>query len=218
MLRVARRSAVDQRADCQRRIKTLVVTAPEALRAQLRHLSTTRLITTCLALRPDPTADPVRVSDPTQATKHALRSLARRHRALSEEISDLDALINPLVEAINPALVALHGIGPDSAGQLLVTAGANTNRLRSEAAFAMLCGVAPLPASSGRTHRHRLNRGGDRQANAALHRIVLSRLRWDPQTQDYMDRRRAEGLSKRDVIRCLKRHLAREVFTALSTP
>lgn len=213
-LRVARRSAVLQRADVQRRIKALLVTAPEPLRAQLRQLSTTRLITVCAQLRPDP----ARIEDPLQATKHALRSLARRHRALSDEIGDLDVLIDPLVTDINPALLALNGVGPDSAGQLLVTAGANVERLRSEAAFAMICGTAPVPASSGRTHRHRLNRGGDRQANAALHRIVLSRLRWDPTTQAYMQRRREEGLSTRDVIRCLKRHLTREVYTALNNP
>lgn len=213
-LRVARRSAVLQRADTQRRIKALLVTAPEPLRTRLRQLSATRLVKTCAALRPDPD----RAADLDQATKHALRSLARRHLALSAEIDDLDELIDPLVTAINPALMALNGVGSDSAGQLLITAGANVERLRSEAAFAMLCGTAPVPASSGRTHRHRLNRGGDRQANAALHRVVLSRLRWDPTTQAYMKRRREEGLSTREVIRCLKRHLAREIYTALNNP
>lgn len=213
-LRIARRSAVAQRADTQRRIKAMLITAPEPLRGQLRGLSVTRLITTCAGLRPDA----ARIAEPEHATKHALRSLARRHLALGREIGDLDALIDPLIAQINPALLALNGVGPDSAGQLLVTAGANVERLRSEAALAMLCGAAPVPASSGRTHRHRLNRGGDRQANAALHRIVLSRLRWDPTTQAYMKRRRGEGLSTRDVIRCLKRHLVREIHTALTNP
>jgi transposase len=120
------------------------------------------------------------IGEPEQAAKVALRALGRRHAALSAEIAELEALIAPLVEQINPELLALNGVGPDSAGQLLITAGQNTERLRSEGAFAMLCGVAPIPASSGKTNRHRLNRGGDRQANAALYRVVLSRMRWDP--------------------------------------
>ncbi|TQJ08287.1 IS110 family transposase [Lapillicoccus jejuensis] len=211
-LRVARRSAIDQRADCQRRIKTLIVTAAEPLRARLRGLPTRQLLAACAGLRPDLT----RVGDPEQATKTALRALARRHHALSEEITDLDAVIDPLVAAINPQLVALNGVGADVAGQLLVTAGENSDRVHSEAAFAMLCGVAPIPASSGRTHRHRLNRGGDRQANAALYRVVLCRLRWDPRTQAYMHRRTEQGLSKKDIIRCLKRLIAREIYYVLN--
>ena len=210
-LRVARRSAVDQRADCIRRIKTLIVTAPEDLRARLRALPKQALLDTCTGLRPDTN----RADEPQQAAKVALRSLARRHAALTEEITDLDELIEPLVAAINPDLLALNGVGADVAGQLLVTAGENTARIHSEAAFAMLCGAAPIPASSGKTHRHRLNRGGDRQANAALYRIVLCRLRWDPRTQAYMRRRTAEGLSKKDIIRCLKRLIAREIYYVL---
>lgn len=211
-LRVARRSAVGQRADCLRRIKTLLVTAPETLRERLRDLTDGDLIDACAGLRPDR----ARVAQPQQAAKIALRSLARRHAGLSEEIADLDDLIAPLVAAINPALVALNGVGPDVAGQLLVTAGENSERIRSEAAFAMLCGAAPIPASSGNTHRHRLNRGGDRQANAALYRIVICRLRWDPRTQAYMKRRTEEGLSKKDIIRCLKRTIAREIYYILT--
>lgn len=211
-LRVARRSAVDQRADCMRRIKTLIITAPEELRERLRGLPKQQLLNSCAGLRPDTT----RVDEPDQATKVALRALARRYGALTEEIADLDALIEPLVVAINPDLLDLNGVGADVAGQLLVTAGENTQRLRSEAAFAMLCGVAPIPASSGKTHRHRLNRGGDRQANAALYRIVLCRLRWDPRTQAYMARRTTQGLSKKDIIRCLKRLIAREIYYALT--
>ncbi|WP_417554427.1 IS110 family transposase [Microbacterium sp.] len=211
-LRVARRSAVDQRADCMRRIKTLLVTAPDELRERLRRLPDRELLHACAGLRPDT----IRVGEPEQAVKVALRSLARRHAALTAEIDDLDELIEPLVTAINPALLELNGVGPDVAGQLLVTAGENTDRLRSEAAFAMLCGVAPIPASSGKTHRHRLNRGGDRQANAALYRVVLSRLRWDPRTQAYMRRRTEQGLSKKDIIRCLKRLIAREIYYVLT--
>ncbi|MDP5184889.1 IS110 family transposase, partial [Blastococcus sp. BMG 814] len=184
-LRVARSSAVDQRADCQRRIKSLIVTTAEPLRAQLRGLKDSRLITTCAGLRPDP----ARIGEPEQAAKTALRALARRHAALTAEIDDLDKLIGPLVTAINPELMTRTGVGPDVAGQLLVTAGQNTDRLHSEPAFAMLCGVAPIPASSGRTHRHRLNRGGDRQANAALYRVALCRMRWEPRTRAYVERR-----------------------------
>jgi transposase len=213
-LRVARRSAVDQRADAQRQIKSLVVTAPAELRERLRGLPVTDLITTCAHLRPD-TAD---AASPATAAKIALRSLARRHQRLSAEIADLDQLLQPLVAAINPSLVAANGVGTDVAGQLLVTAGQNHDRLRSEAAFAMLCGAAPIPASSGRTTRHRLNRGGDRQANAALYRVVLCRLRWDPRTRAYAERRTQQGLSKKEIIRCLKRYVARELHQIITTP
>jgi transposase len=213
-LRVARRSAIAQRADVQRQMKCLVVTAPDDLRAALRNLTTHELIRTCAAARPDHR----RAGDPFVATRLALRALARRHQQLTAEIDDLDTLIEPLVTAINPALLDLTGVGPDNAGQLLVTAGQNPDRIRSEAAFAMLCGAAPLPASSGRSHRHRLNRGGDRQANAALHRIVISRLRWDNRTRAYVERRTTEGLSKKDIIRCLKRYIAREIYNTLNPP
>jgi transposase len=211
-LRVARRSAVTQRADTQRQIKTLIVTAPDQLRDQLRTLSSVRLIAACADLRPDP-AD---AATTATAVKLALRSLARRHQHLSAEITDLDNLLEPLVAAINPALPAAHGVGTDTAGQLLVSAGENHDRITSEAAFAMLCGVAPIPASSGKTTRHRLNRGGDRQANAALYRVVLCRLRWDPRTRDYMQRRTTEGLSKKEIIRCLKRYIARELYQLIT--
>jgi transposase len=212
-LRVARRSAVDQRADTQRQMKTLIVTAPDELRARLRGLSVKQLITTCANLRPE-RAD---AGTPTTAVKLALRSLARRHQQLSTEIDDLDELLEPLVAAINPALAAVNGVGADTAGQLLVSAGENHDRLASEAAFAMLCGVAPIPASSGKTTRHRLNRGGDRQANCALYRVVLSRLRWDPRTRAYAERRTQEGLSKKEIIRCLKRYIARELYQLITT-
>ncbi|MEU2202731.1 IS110 family transposase [Isoptericola sp. NPDC019482] len=213
-LRVARRSAVDQRADCLRRIKTLLITAADDVRERLRALPDARLLDTCRALRPDT----AQAGEPAHAARIALRSLARRHGALTTEITELDALIEPLVQRINPRLLELNGVGPDVAGQLLVTAGQNAERLHSEAAFAMLCGVAPIPASSGKTHRHRLNRGGDRQANAALYRITLCRMRWDPRTRDYVERRTREGLSKKDIIRCLKRLIAREIYHVLRTP
>jgi transposase len=212
-LRVARRSAVEQRADTQRQMKALIVTAPDELRARLRGQSAKQLITTCANLRPDP-AD---AASPATAVKLALRSLARRHQQLSTEITDLDELLEPLVSAINPRLLAANGVGADTAGQLLVSAGENHGRLASEAAFAMLCGVAPIPASSGKTTRHRLNRGGDRQANAALYRVVLCRLRWDPRTRAYMQRRTKEGMPKKEIIRCLKRYIARELYQLITT-
>jgi transposase len=213
-LRVARRSAVAQRAQVQTQMKTLIITAPEPVRAAVRGLGTAALITHCAAATPDPT----HADQPAIAAMIALRTLARRHQQLTQEITELDALLAPLVEQINPRLTALNGVGPDVAGQLLVTAGDNPHRLRSEAAFAMLCGAAPLPASSGKTTRHRLNRGGDRQANAALYRIVLCRLRWDPATRAYAERRTKQGMSKKEIIRCLKRYIAREVYTILLPP
>jgi transposase len=236
-LRVARRSAIDQRADAQRQLKALIVTAPDTLRERLRDLTDTQLITTCAGTHPDHNTTDQDTTDhnttdqdttdqdttdqdtacPVTATTLALRSLARRHQQLSAEIRELDKLIEPLVEAINPRLLAVFGVGPDTAGQLLVTAGEQPDRITSEAAFAMLCGVAPLPASSGRTHRHRLNRGGDRQANAALYRIVLCRLRHDPATRAYAQRRTAEGKSKKEIIRCLKRYVAREIYRTLTS-
>jgi transposase len=217
-LRVTRRSAVTARAQAQTQMKSLIVTAPDQLRSQLRALGERQLVAHCAARRPERRPDRGAAADPATATLIALRALARRHQQLSAEIDDLDALIAPLVTQINPALSALLGVGPDTAGQLLVTAGDNPHRLRSEAAFAMLCGAAPLPASSGRTQRHRLNRGGDRRANCALYRIVLCRLRWDPRARAYAERRTAEGMSKKEIIRCLKRYVAREVYTALLDP
>jgi transposase len=209
-LRVARRSAVKARTQAINQLRALLLTGPAELREQLRDLTAGALIETCARLRP--TTD---LADPVQATKAALRRLARRHQQLSEEIRELDAELAPLVTARAPELLALPGVGIEVAGQLLVTAGDNPDRLRSEAAFAHLCGVAPIPASSGRTHRHRLNRGGDRAANTALHTIALSRLRWDPRTRAYLARRRQEGLTKPEAIRCLKRYIAREVYRKL---
>lgn len=212
VLRLARRSGVDQRADVQRQIKALIITAPEVLRERLRGLRDKQLLAICARLRPDA----ARLHEPVEATKHALRTLAARHAQLTDEITALDAHLAVLVEQINPALLRLKGVGVDVAGQLLVTAGGNPERVRSEPAFAMLCGVAPLPATSGKTcNRHRLNRGGDRQANCALYRVTLSRLRWDPRTRAYAERRTAEGLSKKEIIRCLKRLIAREVYYVL---
>lgn len=216
-LRVARRDAVDARAQVMKRIKALVVTAPEQLRAQLHSLADRVLITTCAGLRPG-VGDPldIQVADPTIATKVALKSLGRRHQQLSDDIAELDALLTPLVAAIAPDLLAKNGVGTEVAGQLLVTVGDNPGRLRSESAFAALTGTSPIPASSGKTNgRHRLNRGGDRQANCALYRVTICRMRWDKRTKAYVERRTTEGLSKKEIIRCLKRYIARELFTDL---
>ncbi len=211
VLRVARRSAVKARTQTMNQVRGLLVSAPAVLREQVAGLSRTALIRTLTRLRPG--SD---LSTPTAATKAALRRLARRHQALDEEITELDTEIGPLVRQAAPELLALFGVGPETAGQLLASAGDNPERMRSEGAFAQLAGVAPIPASSGRTHRHRLNRGGDRAANNALHTIVLVRMRYDERTRAYVTRRTKEGLSKKDITRCLKRFVAREVYRALT--
>ncbi len=210
VLRVARATAIKARTQASNAIKALVVTAPDELRESLRHLSTIPLVRTCARLRPSAELD-----DPTSATKVALRSLAQRHEALEAEVDALDRHLEKLVATAAPELIAVFGVGPDSAGALLVAAGDNPDRLRSEAAFSMVCGASPVEASSGKVTRHRLNRGGDRQANAALYRIVISRLRYHQPTKDYMQRRTAEGKSKPEIIRCLKRYLAREIYGVL---
>ncbi len=150
-------------------------------------------------------------------TQHRpLRLLAQRALALQAEIDDIDDLIKPLTVTHAPELVARYGVGPDTASALLVAVGDNPERLRSEASFARLCGVAPIPATSGKTsNRHRLHRGGDRQANAALWRIVMTRMSNHPETRRYVERRTKEGLSKREIMRCLKRYVARELFAYL---
>ena len=148
----------------------------------------------------------------------ALKLLARRHEQLSAEIDELEHMLAPLVAETNPALAAAKGIGLVTGAQLLVTAGDNPERLRSEAAFAALCGASPIPASSGKTPRHRLNRGGDRQANAALHRIALVRMLHEQRTRDYVTKKRSEGRSNKEILRCLKRAIARDVFTLLTKP
>lgn len=210
-LMVARRSAVKARTAAQVQIKTLLVTAPDPVRAKYRGMTDNALITALSRTRgsEDASAD---------AALHALRSLARRHQHLTAETADLDQSLDRLVTAANPGLAATKGVGPVTAAQLLVTAGDNPDRLRSEAAFAALCGVSPIPASSGKTTRHRLNQGGDRHANAALHRIALVRMSYEQRTRDYVARKRAEGRSTKEIIRCLKRAIAREIFTLLTKP
>jgi len=212
-LRIARSSAVSQRANTQRQIKSLIVTAPEVLRAELRSLSVPKLIRRCASLRPNKE----RITESEHAVKYTLRTLARRHQQLTAEVNELDQLLKQLVCHIKPVLLEQQGIGVEIAGQLLITAGENPERLRNEGAFAMLCGVAPIPASSGRTQRHRLNRGGDRQANRALFTIALVRMGRDPRTQAYVQKRTKEGLSKLEIMRCLKRYIARDIHRILTT-
>lgn len=212
VLRLARRSAVKARTQTANQLHALVVAAPEPLRGRLRGLALHALVGT--AARMQPGTD---LTDPVNAVKTALRSLARRHQQLDSEIAELSAATSPLVTQTAPALLELPGVGPETAGQLLVTAGDNPERMGSEASFAALCGVAPLPASSGRTTgRHRLNRGGDRAANNALHMIMLTRKRYCPRTRAYVTRRTAEGLSNRDITRCLKRYVAREIYKTIN--
>jgi hypothetical protein len=211
-LRVARQTAMRSRTQAINAPRALLVTAPAELREQLRDRSPARLVRTAAALEPGP------IHSPRAAAMLALRILARRYQALSKELDCLSAELDRLTRAAAPRLVAHFGVGPDSAGALLVAAGDNPGRLRSDACFSMLCGSSPIPASSGKTTRHRLNRGGDRQANAALYRIVMVRLRYHQPTKDYMARRLAHGKTKKEVIRCLKRHVAREVFAALHQP
>jgi len=211
-LRAARSGAVKARGAALNGLKAMIVSAPAELRAVLDDLHTVPLIKMCACLRPDRQ----RLDDPLQGTKAALRSLARRIVALEDEINELDAALAGLVRRAAPHTISLLAIGVEHAGQLLVTAGERPERLRSEAAFAHLCGVAPIPASSGRTQRHRLHRGGDRAANRALHLAVVVRLRCCPRTRAYVERRTQEGLSKPEIMRCLKRYLAREVFHTLS--
>lgn len=209
MLKSTRDSAVKARTQAVNQMKALVVTAPAGLRETLDGLSATALAVRCKGFHPG------RLENPTAAAKYALRSLACRYLQLDKETRELQAELERLTQMAAPALVSTFGVGPDTAASLLISAGSNPQRLRSEAAFASLCGVNPIPASSGKTNRHRLNRGGDRQANSALYRIVLVRLRYDRRTKEYMQRRTEEGMSKAEVIRCLKRYVAREVFTAL---
>ena len=212
MLKSAKNSAVKARTQAVNQMKALVLTAPAELRETLDGLSANALASRCRSFRPG------RLDSPTAAAKYALRSLACRYRQLSKEIQDLKAELEQLIQTAAPALVKAFGVGPDTAADLLVAAGSNPDRLHSEAAFASLCGVSPVPASSGKTNRHRLNRGGDRQANAALYRIVVVRICHDIRTQAYLRRRTEEGMSRRDVIRCLKRYVAREVYSIIREP
>lgn len=203
ILHVTRRSAVKARVQAGNQIKDLVLTAPEPIRTQLRAMTTTQRVNTCARWRPGP------VTDPTTATRRALRDLARRHRDLGAEIKALETELTRLLTDLVPSVLAEHGAGIDVAAKLVIAAGQNPQRLHSEASFAALCGVSPVDASSGKHQTHRLNRGGNRHANNALHTVVLHRWRTCPETRAYIQRRRTEGKTDRHIRRCLKRALAR---------
>lgn len=211
VLLVARRSARSQRIQTLNQIRHLVFCAPEPIRARYKDRYKTGLITEAAAMRPRRGSDPV-----VFTTNVVIRNLARRIQDLTGEMANIDRALTELVHATAPALLEMYGTGPDTAATLLVTAGDNPQRLKSEGSWAKLCGVAPLPATSGkRVNRHRLNRAGDRQANAALYRIVLTRMSRDPETRRYVTRRRAEGKGTPEIMRCLKTYVARQVFKHL---
>jgi transposase len=208
-LMVTKRSARRDRTSTINQMRALVATAPDDIRSRFAHHSTLLLVTETAAMRPRPGE----VVDYT--TRIALRELGRRAVYLAAEVDRVDRILAPLVAARAPALLAINGVGPDTAALLLIAAGDHPERLRSEAAWAHLCGVAPIPASSGKITRRRLNPAGDRQANHALWRIVLSRMSSEARTRAYVDRRTLEGKSKMEIMRCLKRYVAREVYPLL---
>ncbi|MFR8046385.1 MAG: transposase [Eggerthella lenta] len=187
-----------------------VVALPEEARAPLRGKGSSELVRACASMRPGAG------SSPETLAKVALRSLARRARMLDEEAKGLEAEIDALTKALAPSTRSLLGAGPHVAARLLLAAGANVSRLRSEASFSMLCGASPVPVSSGRADRHRLSRAGDRRANSALYTMAITRMAHDERTRSYVARRMSEGKTKKDAIRCLKRYIAREAYRALA--
>jgi transposase len=214
MLRMVYTTAVADRTQATNQFHAVVSTAPELIREELAGMSLVRQLQQVRGWRERPSEDVV-----SRIARTALRELATRIQHLEEQATRMDHTLTALTEQVAPALLDIAGIGVHTAAQLVVTAGDNPERLVSEAGFARLCGVAPVPASSGRTTRHRLDRAGDRAANHALWRIVMARIAHrDPRTLDYLARRTTEGMSKREIIRCLKRYVAREVFRAITNP
>jgi transposase len=209
VLMVARAGAAKTRGDAIRQLRALLVSAPDGVREPLRRLGRTTLLRRCAALRPAACADPVRA-----ATAAALRAISRRALQATAEMREHERAILAHVRALAPELLDEAGVGPVSAAQLVIS-WSHPGRLRGEAAFARLAGAAPIPASSGQVVRHRLDRGGDRQLNRALHTILVARRRHDPATQRYIERRQGEGKSAREAVRCLKRYLARHLFRVL---
>ena len=206
-LKIARDTALKSRTQAMVTLKTLLVNAPQALREQFIGITgPMTLIRALAALRPGA------INSPVASAKTVLRALARRWLTLDAEIKAHDAALETLVRSRAPKLMEAPGISTGTIADMLVVLGDNPQRIRSEAAFAKLCGVCPVPASSGKTSRHRLNRGGNRRANAALYRVAVVRMRWHQPTRAYVDRRTAEGKSSRDIRRCLKRYIAREIF------
>jgi transposase len=210
LLKLVQRSATKSRTQAVNQLHCLVATAPDPLRARLRGLPSTELVTTCAAFRVPDTDDTL-----PAVTRLALRELARRIQHLDQQLARTKTRLARITTTTAPELLARHGVGPDTAATILISAGDNPHRLRDERAFAALAGASPVPASSGKTTRHRLNRGGDRQLNAALWRIAIVRLATHPDTRAYLERRTNPGKTKTETIRCLKRYIAREIFTAL---
>lgn len=207
----ARRSAVKARTAAMNQIHHMLITAPGVVREKYRPLKEKALVTALATCRPSVSKDATAV-----AVLTALRTLAKRHQFLTTQADDLEEQLRTLAKVANPHLLSLRGVGPNSAAQLLITAGGNSERLRSEAAFAALCGTAPVPASSGKTTRHRLSRGGDRAANSALHTIALVRMSSDPRTRAYVTAQRDKNRPDAEILRMLKRAIAREVFKSLT--
>ncbi|WP_347958112.1 IS110 family transposase [Gordonia aichiensis] len=210
-LHLARRSGVKARTAAINQIKAILIGAPVTLREKYSGTTVSTLVKALVSCRPNAHTDPIVVT-----ALSALKALAKRVQFLDEQDRDLTGQIDALVNQMNPALRAAYGVGPDTAAQLIITAGPNPQRLRSEASFAALCGAAPVPASSGKTTRHRLSRGGDRAANNALHRIALVRMSSHRPTREYVQRQLASGLSKKEILRKLKRAIAREMFKLLT--
>ena len=212
-LKVARDTAVKARSQAMLALKAIIVSAPSALREQFDRLAgKMTLVRHLAALRPGP------LTSTAASAKTSLRAIARRWLALDSEVKSHDASLEQLTQQLAPELVQAHGMGPGTAAEMLILIGDNPERIRSEAALAKLCGACPIPASSGKTTRHRLNRGGNRQANAALYRVVIVRMRGHQPTLNYVKRRTAEGKSKAEIIRCLKRYVVREIFGYLCQP
>jgi transposase len=210
-LKVVQRSGNKARTQAMNQLRALVATAPAELRERLRHLNGRQLVATCAAFR-------VRDDDDSlpAIVRLSMRELAHRIQHLDAQLDTVVRRLHRVTAATAPELVAIQGVGADVASTLLLTAGDNPHRIHRERSFAALCGTSPIPANSGKTqNRHRLNRGGDRQANAALWRIALVRLSHDQRTRDYMARRMSEGKTKAEALRCLKRYIAREIFNAL---
>lgn len=216
-LHITRKQLVSTTAKLITTIKSLLVTAPDDIRARYATMTNHRLVTALAHCRPAPD-----YSDPRNGVLVSMKALATTYRTLRAQCDELETRITALVSMINPHVSNIVGCGPIVAAELLISIGDNPERIHSEAALAHMCGVAPLPASSGRTNRHRLNRGGDRRANSALYRIALVRMRHDQRTKEYVARRTKEGLSKKEIIRCLKRAIVREVYRVIcaqrSTP
>jgi transposase len=212
MLKLTKDSAIKARTQAINQLKAVLVSADTGLRDSLAGLTTPVLIRRCAQLAP---ADRDQCADTASIARYTLALLARRIGRLTEEIRELNHQLNTIINAHTPRLQERVGVGPDNAAALLITAGDNPDRLTKEASFAAVCGASPVEASSGKTQRMRLNYGGDRQANAALYRIVLTRLRWHAPTRAYMERRLADGKTRREIIRCLKRYVARELYPLL---